>query len=82
MLRARKPHSVRYAQDLEGTPFGRHLASSELEVVLEPDERGGTLVRVRVDRRMLTESALGRPLARRAARRTAREAVGALRERA
>ena len=52
-----------WEQQLAGTPFGRHLRRSRVEIELRPDS-GGTEVRLSSDQAMRGLSRLGSPMMR------------------
>jgi uncharacterized protein YndB with AHSA1/START domain len=63
-----------WEQQVDGTPFGRILRSSVIEIGLEPDG-GGTDVRLTSRQTLRGLSRLGSPMMRRATRRTLDEAL-------
>ncbi len=71
------PHGLVWVQLLEGTPFERLLAASEVAIALEP-EGGGTRVALEVRQSWRGVGRLGTPLARRASRRRLDEALDGL----
>jgi hypothetical protein len=52
-----------WEQELEGTPFARHLSSSSVEIALEP-EGEGTTVTITSAQRLRGMSRLGSPMMR------------------
>lgn len=66
-----------WRQDLDGSPFERHLSSSETEILLDP-EGEGTRVTLISRQRLRGLSRLGDPLMRGAARRLLDEALAGL----
>jgi uncharacterized protein YndB with AHSA1/START domain len=63
-----------WEQQLEGSPFGKILRSSVLEIGLEP-EGGATEVRLTSNQKLRGLSRLGSPMMRRATARTLNEAL-------
>ena len=51
MVEAEEPARVLWRHEVEESPFERLLTESTTEVALEPDDGGGTLVRVTLDQR-------------------------------
>jgi hypothetical protein len=68
---------VRWAQQVEGTPFERILADAETEIRLEADDHG-TRVVVALRQRMRGLARFGGFMVRRATRRTLDAALGNL----
>lgn len=66
-----------WEQQLEGTPFARHLSSAQTEILLEPEE-GGTRVTLISRQRLRGMSRIGDPLMRGAAKRLLDEALKGL----
>jgi uncharacterized protein YndB with AHSA1/START domain len=66
-----------WEQDLPGTPFERHLRSSELEVLLEPDDKG-TKVTLTSRQTLRGLSRLGSPMMRGASRKMLDDALAGL----
>ena len=77
LLERREPELVRWAQEVEGTPFERLLASSETRVVLAADG-GGTRVELRLAQKLRGVARLGGFLVGRAARRQLDDALEGL----
>jgi uncharacterized protein YndB with AHSA1/START domain len=71
------PRELVCVQLLEGTPFERLLAASQLAIVLRP-EGDGTRVELELRQSWHGVGRLGAPLARRASRRRLDEALDAL----
>jgi hypothetical protein len=74
---ADQPARIRWAQEIEGTPFERVLEESVTEVVLEGDD-GGTLVTISQSQKLRGYSRTGGFLLRRATRRKLDEALNGL----
>lgn len=51
LVAAEEPARVRWRHEVEESPFERLLAESTTEIALEPEEAGGTRVRVTLDQR-------------------------------
>jgi uncharacterized protein YndB with AHSA1/START domain len=76
-----RPRVVSWAQDLEGTPFGRLLKRAETTVTLEAAQgEGGTRVEIRLEQRLQGVSRFGGFLVKRAARKQLDGALKALGE--
>ncbi len=77
--RDEQEHTLRWAQRLEGTPFGRVLRSAETEVRLTPVERTATDVTIELRQAPVGFFArFGGFMIRRAARHTIDEALDGL----
>jgi uncharacterized protein YndB with AHSA1/START domain len=63
-----------WEQQLEGTPFARHLRSARIEIALRPDD-GGTRVELSSVQSLRGLSRLGSPMMRRGQRETLDEAL-------
>lgn len=68
-----------WEQELEGTPFGKHLREARTEISLAPDPEG-TLVTITAEHRLRGLSRLGGWMMRGAMRRQIREALDGLTE--
>jgi uncharacterized protein YndB with AHSA1/START domain len=66
-----------WQQDVAGTPFERHLRSSELEIELEP-ESDGTKVTLTSNQTLRGLSRLGSPMMRGASRKMLDDALGGI----
>jgi uncharacterized protein YndB with AHSA1/START domain len=64
----------RWEQQVEGTPFARHLRGSSVEIGLRPDE-SGTAVVLRSSQSLRGLSRLGSPMMRRGQAKTLEEAL-------
>jgi uncharacterized protein YndB with AHSA1/START domain len=73
-----KPRVVGWTQELEGSPFAKLLALSALQVSLEPEGEGSTVVVLRLQQKLQGMSRFGGFLVRRAARRQLDGALEAL----
>ena len=51
LVEASEPERLRWRHEVEESPFERLLAESTVEIELEPDEGGGTRVRLTLDQR-------------------------------
>ncbi len=78
VLQSSAPEVRRWAQQLVDTPFERVLASSEVEVRLQPDGPDGTRVAVSIVQRLRGLSLLGSLMVRSAARRQLDDALSGL----
>jgi uncharacterized protein YndB with AHSA1/START domain len=78
VLQRAEPELVRWAQDVEGTPFERLLASSETTVRLAAADGGATRVELVLSQRLRGVARFGGFLVRRAARRQLDEALDGL----
>ena len=63
-----------WEQQVEGTPFARHLSGSNVEIALRP-EGGGTAVELRSSQSLRGLSRLGSPMMRRGQASTLEEAL-------
>jgi uncharacterized protein YndB with AHSA1/START domain len=77
VIERRKEQLMRFAQDLQGTPFERVLAEAETEIALEP-AGDGTAVAIAVRQKLRGLSRLGGFLVRRATGRILDEALDGL----
>lgn len=68
-----------WEQELEDSPFARHLSAAEIEILLEPEDEG-TRVTVISRQKLRGLSRLGGPLMRGAAKRLLDEALEGLKE--
>jgi uncharacterized protein YndB with AHSA1/START domain len=71
---------LRWAQELEGTPFERLLRSAETTVLVGAAGEGGTRVTLELRQRLRGPAALGGFLVRRATRRIVDDALDGLEE--
>jgi carbon monoxide dehydrogenase subunit G len=71
------PTRVRWAQELDGTPFARILRNAQTAVLLEPSSQG-TRVTVELDQRLRGMARFGGFMVRRAARRQLDQALDGL----
>ncbi len=77
-VRAERPKSLVWRQEVDETPFERFLAASETELRLSADAAGGTRVELEARERLRGLSSLGGFMVRRATRRRLDEALEAL----
>lgn len=80
LVEAHEPDRLRWKQEVEESPFERLLSSASTELELEPDEGGGTLVRLTLDQRPRGWARFSPFQLRAAARRQAEEALQGLAE--
>jgi uncharacterized protein YndB with AHSA1/START domain len=80
LLERRQGETLRWAQELEGTPFERILRAAETTVRVEAAGEGATRVTLEQRQRLRGAAALGGVLVRRATRRILDEALDALEE--
>jgi uncharacterized protein YndB with AHSA1/START domain len=64
-----------WEQELEGTPFAKHLKASRVEIGLAPGRDGGTEVSLGSEQKLRGMSKLGSPMMRRGAGSTLDEAL-------
>jgi hypothetical protein len=67
-----------WAQDVEGSPFERHLQRSAVEIRLQPGDDGGTEVTIASEQTLRGLSRLGSPMMRRGQGEILEEALDGL----